>query len=73
MHSGAYRSNNFHSIDSPYTALQSLPSSYPAGCRVCKCYQALEHLRGAFLNSFCGTCQSEERFAVGTAFAQETL
>lgn len=73
MHSGTYRPHNFHSIDSPYTAFQSLPSSYPASCWVCKSYQALEHLRGAFLNSFCGTCQTEERLAVGTAFAQETL
>ena len=73
MHLGAYRSNDFHGIDSPYTALQSLPSSYPASCWVCKCYQALEHLRGAFLNSFRGTCQTQERLAVGTAFAQETL
>ena len=73
MHSGAYRSDNFHSIDSAYTALQSLPSSYPAGCWVRKRYQALEDLRGALLNGFRGTCQTEERFAIGTAFAQKTL
>lgn len=73
MHSGAYRSDNFHSIDSAYTALQPLPPSYPAGCWVCKCYQTLENLRGAFLNGFRGACQTEERFAIGTAFAQKTL
>ena len=62
-----HRSNNLDSVDPAHTALQSLPSRYPASCGIRERDQSLKDLRCAFLNRVGGIGEAEEGLAVRAA------
>lgn len=69
----AHRSRHFDSICPRNVSLQPLPARNPARRRIAQGNQALEDLRGAFLDGVVVAAEAENVIAVWAAFAHEFL
>lgn len=68
-----HRPNHLNRICPRNIAIQTLPTSYPAGIRVVEGDQAFVDLRCAFLDGVVVTAEAKNVVAVGATFAHEFL